>query len=58
MKIEKEILQKKKRIEKRKILINSARSRTSENFRLCERKWWRGLKKGPPIKKKGLPPLP
>ena len=32
MKIEKEFLQ------KRKILINTARSVTLENFRLCERK--------------------
>lgn len=48
MKIEKEILQKKKRIEKRKILINSALLATLENFCLCERKWWRGLKHGHP----------
>ena len=56
MKIEKEILQKKKRIQKRKILINTARSRTLENFRLRERKWWRGLINGHPPKKRPPPP--
>lgn len=44
MKIEKEILQKKKRIEKRKILINSAVFRTLEKLNLREKKGVGGLK--------------
>ena len=44
----KRIFTKKKRIEKRKILINIARSRPLENCCVCERNWVGGLINGHP----------
>lgn len=50
MKIEKRFLQ------KRKILINTARSTTLENCYLWKENWVGGLEHGPPSKKKASPP--
>lgn len=58
MKIEKEILQKKKRIEKKKNTNKYCDFQRFEKLLFVEGKLGGGFEKGPPIKKKGLPPLP